>query len=210
VTRIIAGTARGRRLAVPASGTRPTSDRVRESLFSALDSELIAQARSWAGLRVLDLFAGTGALGLEALSRGATEAYLVESSRPAIKVLEANIAAVGCPGARVISMDVARLPAQAPPADGAGLCFADPPYEWPAADVQALLSGLGAAGWLAVGARVVVERAARDRDSPLPDAWPDVRQRAYGDTMLWYGRCAAAETSPGSLPEGHHPTLGAS
>ncbi len=203
MTRIIAGVARGRRLAVPGTGTRPTSDRVRESLFSALDSELVAASRGWAGLRVLDLFAGTGALGLEALSRGAAAAFLVESSRPAVKVLEANIAAVGCPGARVILRDARRLAGEPAPAGGADLCFADPPYDWSAADLRDLLSALAAAGWLADGARVVVERPARDGASPLPADWTDARQRHYGDTALWYGRPAAAEASSGSSPETH-------
>ena len=115
VTRIIAGAARGRRLAVPGSGTRPTSDRVREALFSALESEWVARGITWPEVTVLDLFAGTGALGLEALSRGATRAQLVERARPAARTLAANVAAVGCPGAEVVTRDVAQLAGAARP-----------------------------------------------------------------------------------------------
>jgi 16S rRNA (guanine966-N2)-methyltransferase len=207
MTRIVAGVARGRRLAVPAAGTRPTSDRVREAVFSALDSERAAAGLGWTGLRVLDLFAGTGAFGLEALSRGASVAVLVESSRPAVRAIEANVVAVGCPGARVIVRDVRRLAGDVPPAGGADLCFADPPYDWPATDVRDVLSSLAGSGWLAEGARVIVERPSRDPISPLPDAWTDTRQRHYGDTLLWYGRHAAAEASPGSPPEANDPAM---
>ncbi len=205
MTRIVAGAARGRRLAVPASGTRPTSDRVREALFSSLDSELAARGLGWSGLRVLDLFAGTGALGLEALSRGAAAADLVESSRTALRVLEANIATVGCPGARVIARDARLVPAMTPPLGGAGLCFVDPPYDWTAADLRGLLDRLGEAGWLADGARVIVERPARDVESPLPAHWIEDRQRTYGDTRLWYGRLAAAVQPPSGSPQDELP-----
>jgi len=191
MTRIIAGTARGRRLAVPSTGTRPTSDRVREAMFSALDSDLAADGRAWSQIRVLDLFAGSGALALEALSRGALGAVLVEKSRAAAKVASANAEAVGCPGAQVVVRDVWLAAALPPPEGGAGLCFADPPYEWDASDLRELLRGLAAAGWLADDAIVVVERPAKDPHSPMPGSWPDARRRAYGDTVLWYGRFVA-------------------
>ena len=186
--RIVAGAARGRRLAVPPAGTRPTSDRVREALFSTLESDLAADGGTWADIDVLDLFAGSGALGLEALSRGARSAVLVESGRPAATVASANARAVGLPGATVIVRDARRLAAATPPPARASLCLADPPYEWPAADVAALLDGLARAHWLAAGAIVVVERPAKDPVSPLPGAWTPVRRRSYGDTALWYGR----------------------
>jgi 16S rRNA (guanine966-N2)-methyltransferase len=192
VTRVIAGVARGRRLAVPTSGTRPTSDRVRESLFSTIESTLIAEGRAWSQVRVLDLFAGTGALGLEALSRGAQSAILVERSRSAVKVLQANVKVVACPGAEVMSRD-ARLLAGQPATLPADLCFADPPYDWSTAELSDLLQGLGVAGWLAPGALVVVERPAKDGSSPLPVSWTEARRRAYGDTALWYGRFAEPE-----------------
>jgi 16S rRNA (guanine966-N2)-methyltransferase len=188
MTRIIAGTARGRRLAVPGTGTRPTSDRVREALFSALESEWVAQGIDWSQVPVLDLFAGTGALGLEALSRGATRAHLVEKSRPAARTLAANVAAVGCPGADVVIRDAAQLAAQPAPQPAARLVFADPPYDWPAVDVARLLDTLHATGWISPAAVVVVERPARDHASPFPVGWPEPRRRPYGDTVLWYGR----------------------
>ena len=168
MTRIIAGAARGRRLAVPGSGTRPTSDRVREALFSALESEWVARGITWPEVTVLDLFAGTGALGLEALSRGATRAQLVERARPAARTLAANVAAVGCPGAEVVTRDAAQLAALPAPTPAARLVFADPPYDWPAADLARLLDRLRAADWIAPDAVVVVERPARDPASPFP------------------------------------------
>lgn len=191
MTRIIAGSARGRRLAVPPKGTRPTSDRVREAMFSTIESELTAVGRAWAQVEVLDLFAGTGALGLEALSRGAAGAVLVEKSRIAAKVATANAETVGCAGARVIVRDVWQAAALTAPTGGVGLCLVDPPYEWACSDIRLLLSGLADAGWLAAGSIVVVERPAKVPESPLPESWPDARRRAYGDTVLWYGRFEA-------------------
>lgn len=194
MTRIVAGVAGGRRLAVPPAGTRPTSDRVREALFSALDSEWRAAGRSWSTIAVLDLYAGSGALGLEALSRGAAQAVLVERSRSAARVLQANVATVGCPGAVVLVRDVGQLAATPPPGEPARLVLADPPYDVRAADVARLLAGLLEAGWIAHDAVVVVERPARDGASPLPDGWEETRRRSYGDSALWYGRSAAEAT----------------
>ncbi|MEI6362435.1 MAG: 16S rRNA (guanine(966)-N(2))-methyltransferase RsmD [Actinomycetes bacterium] len=194
MTRIIAGVARGRRLQVPPNGTRPTSDRVREALFSSIESTLLAEGRAWSQVGVLDLFAGTGALGLEALSRGAARAVFVEKSRAAAKAVAANIAVVGLPAAEVLIRDARQLAAE-PARVGADLCFADPPYEWSATDLSDLLAGLGDHGWLAPGALVIVERPAKDPASPLPGAWPEGRRRAYGDTALWYGHVLEPETT---------------
>ena len=196
MTRVIAGVARGRRLQVPAAGTRPTSDRVREAMFSSVESLLIADGRSWAQVRVLDLFAGSGALGLEALSRGAAAAVLVDKARSAARVLSANAAVVGCAGAEVVIRDARWLAAQ-PPLVVADLCFADPPYDWAAADIAEVLSGLGGSGWLAADALLIVERPAKDPLSPIPDAWPEARRRAYGDTVLWYGLFEEPERAHG-------------
>lgn len=190
MTRVIAGSAGGRRLAVPPAGTRPTSDRVREALFSALDSEWRARGIAWSEVGVLDLYAGSGALGLEALSRGASQAVLVERSRAAAGILRANVATVDLPGAVVLTRDVGQLPATPPPGDPATLVLADPPYEIPASEVARILAALLEAGWIAPDAVVVVERPARDVASPLPDSWTEDRRRAYGDTVLWYGRTA--------------------
>lgn len=186
MTRIIAGTARGRRLEVPSRGTRPTSDRIREALFSSLDSS-VREGGGWVDVVVLDLYAGTGALGLEALSRGAQRAYLVESGREAIRALRANIAAVGSDAAVVIPRKVGSVIGD-PPGPAATLVLADPPYEVSADRLAGELDRLVTLGWIGAGAEIVVERPTRDRNRPLPAAWEVHRERAYGDTTLWYGR----------------------
>lgn len=188
MTRIIAGQARGRRLDVPGAGTRPTSDRVRESLFSTLASDLTGSDTTWSDAVVLDLYAGSGALGLEALSRGAAAAYLVESGREAQRVLRRNSATVGLEGAQVVGRRVEQLVGMPPPDPAPSLVLADPPYDLPAADLRRLLSRLAAQGWIASGARVVVERPTRDVGVPMPEAWVTGSRRTFGDTSLWYGR----------------------
>lgn len=183
MTRVIAGTARGRRLAVPpGAGTRPTSDRVREAMFSALTAAL----GGFAGMRVLDLYAGTGALGLEALSRGAEHCLLVESDPRAARIIRANVEQVGLPGAVVLTTTVERVLSQ-PPERPYDLVLADPPYAVGGAELSSVLAAL-TGGWLVANAVVVIER---DRRSP-PPTWPAGmtadRDRQYGDTRLWYGR----------------------
>ena len=181
MTRIIAGTAGGRTLRTPAgSGTRPTSDRVREALFSALDARDAVR-----GARVLDLYAGSGALGLEALSRGARSALLVESDRRAAATIGANIAALGFPEARVLATTVTAALARDPGEDAADLVLVDPPYDVGEDALGDVLARL-VAGWAAPGAVVVVERSSR---SPEP-AWPDGlerlgKPRTYGETTVW-------------------------
>lgn len=193
MTRVIAGAARGRRLQVPGHGTRPTSDRVRESLFSSVDSLLLAQGTRWPDVTVLDLYAGSGAVGLEALSRGARAAVLVERARAALPVLRANVAVVGLPGAHVVAADVDRLAAHAALAGPATLVFVDPPYDVPSGVLRTRLDELLAAGWIAPDAVVIVERGGRDEESPLPPSWIEDRRRTFGDTVLWYGRSVSAE-----------------
>jgi 16S rRNA (guanine966-N2)-methyltransferase len=178
MTRIIAGVAGGRRLAVPPKGTRPTSDRVREALFSALDND-----PGLGGVAVLDLCAGSGALGLEALSRGAEHALLVESDRRAAGVLRRNVTALGLPGAVVRAAPAAAVLAAA--ADRAyNVVLVDPPYDVPDAEVAGWLSAAAANGWLAEDATVVVERAGRSGAFPWPAPLRGVRERRYGDTTL--------------------------
>jgi 16S rRNA (guanine966-N2)-methyltransferase len=182
VTRIVAGTAGGRRLTVPPKGTRPTSDRVREALFSALDAD-----PGLAGAAVLDLCAGSGALGLEALSRGAAHALFVESDRRAADVLRRNVAAVGLPGAVVRAAPAAAV--LAGPAERAyDVVLVDPPYDVPAAEVAGWLAAAARHGWLAADAVLVVERAARGGAFPWPEPLRAVRERRYGDTVLHVGR----------------------
>jgi 16S rRNA (guanine966-N2)-methyltransferase len=186
VTRIIAGAARGRRLQTPAGdSTRPTSDRVREALFSALESEL----GTLAGRRFLDAYAGSGAVGLEAKSRGASEVMLVEAAPRAAAVIRANVAALGFAGVDVVGSRVERLARRTPAGGGFDVAFFDPPYDEPADDLEAIVDDLGGAGWFVPSAVVVVERPRR-----AAWTWPPhvahVRERRYGETMLWYGRWA--------------------
>ena len=185
MTRIIAGAAGGRRIAVPPAGTRPTSDRVREALFSALAAD-----PGLAGAVVLDLCAGSGALGLEALSRGAAHASFVESDRRAAGVLRRNVAALGLPGAEVRTATAAAV--LGAPADRAhDVVLVDPPYATPDAEVAGWLAAAHAHGWLAAGAVVVVERG-RGGAFPWPPGLDPVRERGYGDTVLHTGRVASA------------------
>jgi len=183
VTRIVAGVAGGRRLAVPPSGTRPTSDRVREALFSAL-----AHDPGLADANVLDLCAGSGALGLEALSRGASHVLFVESDRRAAAVLRCNVAAVDLPGAEVRAASAAAV--LAAPADRPyDLLLVDPPYAIPEAEVAGWLVAAVAQGWLADDAVVVVERPTRGGPFPWPAPLKPLRERRYGETTLNVGRC---------------------
>jgi 16S rRNA (guanine966-N2)-methyltransferase len=190
MTRVIAGRARGRHLVTPpGTGTRPTSDRAREALFSALEARLGA----FAGARFLDLYAGSGAVGLEALSRGAAHVLLVESERTAAAAVRANVAALDLPGAQVSVAPVERLVASPAPAAPYDVAYLDPPYALAAPEVVQVLSALLAGHWLAPDALVVVERATRDR-AWSADSWPAGlvadSDRRYGEATLWYGRAA--------------------
>jgi 16S rRNA (guanine966-N2)-methyltransferase len=200
VTRIVAGSAGGRRLAVPAGrGTRPTGDRVREGLFATVTAIL----GSLAGARALDLYAGSGAVGLEALSRGAEEVLFVEADAAAVRVIRGNIEAVGLPGARVLADRVERVLARGPGAERPlDFVFADPPYLTPAAEVQRVLGTLRARGWLAPGALVVVERSARSGPLSWPAGYAPDRTRDYGEAALWYGRAAGASPAAASATGG--------
>jgi 16S rRNA (guanine966-N2)-methyltransferase len=182
MTRLISGTAGGRRLKVPAVGVRPTGDRAREALFSSLGSLLDLD-----GARVLDLYAGSGALGLEALSRGAAATVFVESGQRVLPVLRANIEAVGLPGARVIGGSVPVVVAGAP-TEPFDLVLADPPYDTPLTDVLGVLGSLVGRGWLAAGAVVVVERSSREKPWEWPTPLIGLRDRRYGEAQLRYGR----------------------
>jgi 16S rRNA (guanine966-N2)-methyltransferase len=187
VTRIIAGEARGRRIATPPGrSTRPTADRVREALFSAVD----AAAGSLHGLRFLDLYAGSGAVGLEARSRGAGPVTLVEQDRRAAAVIRRNAAGLGFPEVEV-RVAAALRALQTPPGTPYDVVFLDPPYDLPDDDVTAVLGALTSHGWLAAGALVVVERSARGGAPSWPAGLQADRTRTYGETVLWYGRATA-------------------
>ncbi|GLU46614.1 16S rRNA (guanine(966)-N(2))-methyltransferase RsmD [Nocardiopsis ansamitocini] len=188
MTRIIAGTAGGRRLAVPdGRTTRPTSDRAREALFASALSDL----GSLAGLRVLDLYAGSGAIGLEALSRGAEHVLLVEADRRAADVIRRNISTVDMPGAHLVADRVERLVDKGPGGVGYDFVVADPPYPVTDDQVTALLIALHERGWLASDALVVVERPARGAALLWPDGYEGDRVRKYGEAALWYGHAAS-------------------
>jgi 16S rRNA (guanine966-N2)-methyltransferase len=163
---------------VPRTGTRPTTDRVRESLFNLLTARLDLD-----GLSVLDLYAGSGALGLEALSRGAASAVFVESDQRAANVITKNIAALGVTGTAVRRAPVAVVLASGSttPVD---LVLADPPYDVAAADIEALLGALTRGGWTASGTVAVIERAAAGPPLTWPDGWQLWPSRTYGDTRL--------------------------
>jgi 16S rRNA (guanine966-N2)-methyltransferase len=189
MTRVIAGEAGGRRLAVPAGrDTRPTSDRAREGLFGTI----LSVAGPLTGKRVLDLYAGSGAVGLEALSRGAGHVLLVESGRQAAAVIKANIEAIGLPGA-VLAVDrVERILAAGPDGHaGQGsrydVVFADPPYAVPDAEITTLLTDLAGRPWLGQDALVIVERATRSGPFNWPAGYRPERSRRYGEATFWYG-----------------------
>jgi len=182
MTRLISGVAGGRRLKVPPSGVRPTGDRAREGMFNSLGSLLDLE-----GATVLDLYAGSGALGLEALSRGAAQVVFVESGPRVLPVLRANLAAVGLPGGRVVAGSVPTVVAGRPPARF-DLVLADPPYATPVAEVLGVLESLVTGEWLAEEAVLVVERSSREEPWEWPTPLHGVRERRYGEALLRYGR----------------------
>jgi 16S rRNA (guanine966-N2)-methyltransferase len=184
VARVIAGEAGGRRLAVPdGRDTRPTSDRAREGLFATITSI----AGPLDGARVLDLYAGSGAVGLEALSRGAGHVLLVEQGGRAVRVIRENIEAIGLPGAVLVADRVERALARGPDGDRYDIVFADPPYALADAAVRRVLDLLAEGGWLAPGALVIVERATRSGPVSWPDGFTPDRDRRYGEATFWYG-----------------------
>lgn len=182
--RIVAGHFRGRSLAAPEGGhTRPTSDRVREALFNILEHGIADFAI--AETRVLDLFAGSGALGLEALSRGAAYCLFVEEDAVARGTIRRNIEALGLTGVtKVFRRNAADL-GPAGKHGGFGLAFLDPPYEQGLAE-RALLSAAGG-GWLAPGAVVAIEESRRATVT-LPPGFAALDQRAWGDTQVVLAR----------------------
>ncbi|WP_405599164.1 MULTISPECIES: 16S rRNA (guanine(966)-N(2))-methyltransferase RsmD [unclassified Streptomyces] len=193
MTRVIAGRAGGRRLSVPpGNGTRPTSDRAREALFSTWQSLLGGGPLD--GERVLDLYGGSGAVGLEALSRGAGHALLVEADARAVRTIRENVKSLGLPGAEVRAgkaEQIVRGPAPATPYD---LVFLDPPYVVPDDDLREILLTLASGGWLADEALVTVERSTRGGGFPWPDGFEALRSRRYGEGTFWYGRAALKST----------------
>ncbi|BFU42829.1 16S rRNA (guanine(966)-N(2))-methyltransferase RsmD [Krasilnikovia sp. MM14-A1004] len=189
MTRIIAGAHGGRRLAAPAGAqTRPTSDRVREAFFSSVEALTDLE-----GARFADLYAGSGAVGLEALSRGASFTLLVESDGRAARIIRDNIVAlrVGT-AARLVTGKVAQVLATPPEGGPYDVVFADPPYALGDDELADMQRALLDNGWLAPGAVVAIERSTRTAVRGEPLAWVDgiaaERSRRYGETTLWYGR----------------------
>ena len=182
MTRIVAGNLKGRNLKVPDSVTRPTSSKVREAMFSSLEHHI----GSFEDLSVLDLYAGSGALGIEALSRGAKALTLVESDRRAVKILKGNCEDIS-EVVTIKKMNVGTYVSY--PSDGVtfDLVFFDPPYSVVDAVVEEQVEALALNGWLAPKATIVVER---DKKSTLtwPAGFTGSDPKPYGDTMVWYGQ----------------------
>ncbi len=180
MTRVIAGKAKGRKLTVPPSGTRPTTDRIRESIFARLESWGVLE-----GANVADLFAGSGALGIEALSRGAARATFVDVSGPAVGVVKKNLAATGFQSVSiVIRKKVLSALSQLGPGVCFNLVFMDPPYDLSETELEACLEAL--APHLAPDAVVVVERSSFSAEPTLPDHYYLERQSRWGDTAAWF------------------------
>ena len=217
MTRIVAGALGGRTIAVPAKGTRPTSDRVREAVFSRLTHLGVLD-----GARVLDLYAGSGALGLEAASRGAVSVTLVDNARLAADVARRNVAGLGLAGVRVATDTAERFAASlasaasgsavrgAPGAAALDLVLLDPPYDLAEDALAAVLTHLAAPGVLAEGAVVVVERSIRTPEPAWPDGLALFARKDYGETVVYYTEPSDAGLSDaGSSDAGPSDSVGA-
>jgi 16S rRNA (guanine966-N2)-methyltransferase len=192
MTRIIGGSAGGRRLRTPnGEATRPTSDRVREALFSTLEADLGALT----GLRFLDLYAGSGAVGLEAMSRGAGVVTAVESDRRTARLVEENATTLRFRTVEVLAQTVGKVLAQHPRAPY-DVVVADPPYALDEADLESALAQLVEQEWLATGAVLVVERSSRTGEPAWPAGLVRDREKKYGETVLWYVRADVPRADP--------------
>lgn len=182
MTRIVAGSAGGRSIEVPRTGTRPTSERVREALFARLEHYGVIE-----DARVLDLCAGSGALGLEAASRGAAEVTLVDSARAAVQACQRNARALGLRGVRAVGAKAASYLAGSAGAP-IDLVLLDPPYDMGQADLEAILTPLvrDQDPWLAPGSVVVVERSSRTPEPTWPPGLGRFSSKRYGETLLWF------------------------
>lgn len=185
VLRIIAGAAKGRQLATPEGRrTRPTSERAREALFSAVESEI----GPWTGRRFLDLYCGSGAVGLEAVSRGAAEVHLVESDAKAAAVVRRNLQILGAVAADA-HLNVMKASVYASRASGAfDVVFADPPYDTADDALAEVLLCLRRVGAIESGTLVVIERSSHDPSWSWPAGIEAISNRTYGEARFWYGR----------------------
>jgi 16S rRNA (guanine966-N2)-methyltransferase len=176
--RVIAGTAKGRRLVAPKTGTRPTTDRIKEALFASLGPSVV-------DANVLDLYAGSGALAIEALSRGAARAVLVDRDRAAEEAIRANLQTTGFDDrARVRRSAVVGFLSTSIPEAPFDLVLIDPPYDTQGEDVNGVLRLLAEGTLVVPGGSVVVERRKSGEPLALPDGWRIEKERAYGDTLL--------------------------
>ncbi|QNP69956.1 16S rRNA (guanine(966)-N(2))-methyltransferase RsmD [Streptomyces roseirectus] len=192
MTRVIAGTAGGRRLAVPpGTGTRPTSDRAREALMSTWEALLGGPFRDE---RVLDLYAGSGAVGLEALSRGAAHTLLVEADPKAVRTIRENVRNLALPGAETRQAKAEQLIRTPPPAPY-DIAFLDPPYAVTDHDLREILLTLRTESWLTQDAIVTVERSTRGGEFHWPAGFEQVKARRYGEGTFWYGRAATGDNA---------------
>ncbi|GCD21666.1 methyltransferase [Cellulomonas algicola] len=188
MTRIVAGAAGGRTLQVPRRGTRPTSERVREALFSRLEHLGVVS-----GARVLDLYAGSGALGLEAASRGAVAVTLVESSRDAADVCRRNAATLGLRGVTVAAERAEKFVQRRPVAPW-DLVLVDPPYDVAEPDLGTVLAHV--APGVADDGVLAVERSSRSPEPTWPTGWEGVERRVYGETVVWFGERTPVDGTP--------------
>lgn len=183
MTRIIGGDFRGRSIKVPDAETRPTSSRVREAIFSSVEHAVSGLD----DLRVLDLFSGSGAFGIESISRGAAEAVLIEKDLRAADTLHTNVANFGIKNARVVIADAFAEVAQKSGRGTFDVVFIDPPYAFGDEHVNSLITNLVANNWLNDYALIVVERGSRSQVQ-WPESVEELRKKVYGDTSIWYGQ----------------------
>lgn len=201
MTRIIGGSAGGRRLQTPpGDATRPTADRVREALFSALE----AQFGSLHGVRFLDLYAGSGAVALEAASRGAVGVTAVESDRRTARIVAANATSLG------LDLDLRAQPVASvlsiAPGTAFDVVFLDPPYPMPGEEVAHTLALLVDHDWVQSGGVVVVERSARSVEPRWPGGLEPQRRKKYGETVLWY-LLRDSDPDPDTFGDGGSPAV---
>lgn len=183
MTRIIGGDFRGRSIKVPDAETRPTSSRVREAIFSSVEHAV----NGLDDLRVLDLFSGSGAFGIESISRGATEAVLIEKDLRAADTLHSNVANFGIKNSRVVIADAFTEVSQKSGRGSFDVVFIDPPYSFEDEQVNALIRQLAENDWLNEYALIVVERGSRSQ-VVWPESVEELRKKVYGDTTIWYGQ----------------------
>ncbi len=182
MTRVIAGAHKGREIKVPKTVTRPTSSKVREAIFSTLNHAL----SGFTDLRILDLFAGSGACAIESISRGASEALAVEKDSRAIQTIKSNAQNLGITSLRTLAMDALSAVGGEAKFGKFDLVFIDPPYSVKDEVISQLLEQL-AQGWLTDGAIVVVERA-KSSSFNYPVKLVEFSKKVYGDTSVWYGQ----------------------